>query len=210
MTQIFHINPSQISYSELEQAARIVKQGGLIVFPTETVYALGALAGHKQAVQRIFDLKGRTSSKVLPLMPPSRNFVKRLVEDYNRTIETALQALWPGPLTVVMKTSSLGRQLTFGQKTVALRWPDHPVALGLLAAVGEPLAATSANLSGQASFISGDAAAGFFEGKVEVVINSGVSSWSRESTIVDVTVSPPKILRQGTLRSRQVLNLLHG
>lgn len=192
--------------TEIHKAARILREGGLVVFPTETVYGLGADARNGAACRRIYEAKGRPADNPLIVHIASRSQLATLTDD--DPPEAALRALElfaPGPITVVVRhNGSISEVATTGLSTVALRIPAHPVALALLREAAIPVAAPSANRSGRPSPTTYPMALGAMEGRVEAILDGGDCDVGLESTILDCTDTPQRILRPGRI-TREML-----
>ncbi len=190
----------------IKQAADAIRRGELVVFPTETVYGLAADALNEDAVRRVFKAKGREESHPLPVQLASVDHLNQISSDIPENAKRLGERFWPGPLTIVIKKrKEISDLVSGGLDTVGVRIPDHPVALALLKAVGSPIVATSANLSGNKPPISADEAVGQLKESISVVLDAGESKIGVASTVVDVTVDPPKILRLGTITEGQIL-----
>ena len=186
----------------------VLRAGGVAVFPTDTVYGIGASAFRPDSVRRIFRLKGRSYRKPLPLLVADRAQAEPLVEPLSNRLKRLLDDHWPGPLTVVLKTSSLGRLATGGKETVAVRVPDHPAARALLKAFGAPLATTSANPSGEPPAVTGAAARRIFGGRVEILWDGGRCPRGTASTVLDASTLQWTLVRQGAVTRRTLLKYL--
>ena len=186
----------------IAEAARILRGGGLVAFPTETVYGLGANALDADAVQKIFDAKGRPASNPLIVHVASEAAARALARSWPEAAARLAAAHWPGPLTLVVeKTDAIPDRVTAGGPTVALRVPAHPVALELLRAAGRPLAAPSANRSEEISPTTARHVADSLGPFVDdlIVLDGGACEVGIESTVVDVTNAEPVVLRPGVL-----------
>ena len=193
----------------LKYAADVIKGGGLVAFPTETVYGLGANALNDTAVGNIFVAKGRPSDNPLIVHIADKNMVSRLVSDIPIKAAMLMDKLWPGPLTMVMNKSGVVPQIvTAGLNTVAVRMPSHPVALLLIRLSGLPIAAPSANISGKPSPTSAKHVIDDLSGRADVIIDAGDSNVGLESTVLDLTVTPPMILRPGGITLEQLKEIL--
>lgn len=181
----------------IARAAEVLRGGGLVAFPTETVYGLGADALDAAAVRKIFAAKGRPADNPLIVHVAAAEEVRALA----RTVPPAaekLMRLWPGPLTLVLpRADTVPAVTTAGQPTVAVRVPAHPVALALLQACGRPIAAPSANRSGRPSPTTAEHVVADLAGAVDVVLDAGPCPVGLESTVVDVTGAVPRVLRAG-------------
>jgi len=201
-TRIDGQNPNQ---SDIRRAARILALGGLVAFPTETVYGLGADAFNPQAVRRIFIAKGRPQDNPLIVHVARWEDVPPLVSRIPRGARQLALRFWPGPLTLILPAApTLPSEVTAGLKTVAVRIPAHPVARELLLLAQTPVAAPSANLSGRPSPTTGLHVLKDLAGKIEMVLDAGPTRVGVESTVLDLTSSPPVILRPGGLAAEEL------
>ena len=184
----------------IKLARRLLREGEVVAFPTDTVYGLGANAFERFAVRQIFAIKERPRDKALPVFIYQVDDLNLVARHVPNQAWLLLQAFWPGDLTVVLpKNPALPDDVTAGQNTVAVRVPNHPVCLELLTQVGRPLAVTSANLSGQPTPATAQAVAAQLRGRLPLVLDGGPSPTSQASTILDLSTSPPRLLRQGRL-----------
>jgi L-threonylcarbamoyladenylate synthase len=208
-TLVFKVDPERPDPEAVKAAARILRGGGLVAFPTETVYGLGAVASNPRAVMRIFEVKRRPPDNPLILHVSS---VEQLFEVAREVPPHALKLVerfWPGPLTLVLpKSERVIREVTGGLGKVAVRMPAHPVALALIREVGEPIAAPSANLSGRPSPTTAQHVLEDLGGLIEAVLDAGETLHGLESTIVDLTSDPPVLLRPGALPVEAVEEVL--
>lgn len=208
-TEIIKLDLDYMDMDKIDHAAGILKSGGLVAFPTETVYGLGANALDETAVKKIFEAKGRPSDNPLIVHISSKNEVDRLVRSIPANAEKLMNTFWPGPLTLVLDKSGLVPQvITAGLDTVAVRVPSHPAALALIKAAGLPIAAPSANTSGKPSPTLAEHVIEDLTGKVDVIIDAGNSTVGLESTVLDVTVDPAVILRPGGITPEQLEQVL--
>ncbi|GAA2359637.1 L-threonylcarbamoyladenylate synthase [Dactylosporangium salmoneum] len=186
------------STSDIEKAAGVLRAGGLVALPTETVYGLGADAENPAAVSRIFEVKGRPPSHPLIVHLGGAEHLGDWVEDVPATARLLAERFWPGPLTLVLRRGHrVPLEATGGLETVAVRVPDHPVALALLSAFGGGVTAPSANRFGQVSPTTADHVRAELGDAVDFVLDGGPCQVGVESTIVDVTGEIPCILRPG-------------
>lgn len=184
--------------TEIEQAARIVREGGLVVFPTETVYGLGANALDASAVRKIYALKGRPETSPLIVHVASIEKAKELAAEWLPEAERLARRYWPGPLTIVVpKKNVIPDEVTAGLPTVGLRIPRHPVALDLLRAAGVPIAAPSANRFTQLSPTTAAHVRGAFEAETPFLLDGGPCEVGLESTVIAVTREGLEVLRPG-------------
>lgn len=191
--------------SDIARAVSVLRSGGLVALPTETVYGLGADAGNELAVRRVFAVKGRPSTHPLILHVASTVAARRFCRELTVDGETLAQAFWPGPLTLVVRRNELASDaITGGQQTVALRVPGHPVALALLEAFGAGIAAPSANRFGRVSPTTAAHVRADLGNEVDVVLDGGPCEVGVESTIIDLTGPAPRLLRSGGLAKEAV------
>jgi len=208
-TKVWRVDPEAPDRCAIREAAEVLRRGGLVAFPTETVYGLGALIHLREAVRRIFEVKGRPPDNPL-IVHISR--LDQLYEVAREVPERALklaEVFWPGPLTLVLpKSASVPSEVTAGLPKVAVRMPAHTVALALIEEAGTPAAAPSANLSGRPSPTSAEHVLKDLGGRIEGVLDAGETLYGVESTIIDLTTSPPILLRPGAMPIEKVEEIL--
>lgn len=191
----------QVDAAGIAEAAAVLGKGGLVAFPTETVYGLGALATDADAIARVFRAKGRPAHNPLILHVAETDLARRFAV-FDQRAERLAAAFWPGPLTLVLPLKTDGgiaRAATAGLDTVAVRVPCHPTALRLLEAVGGPVAAPSANRSGQVSPTTADHVLADLDGRIDLVLDAGPVAVGIESTVLDLTRTKARILRPGSI-----------
>ena len=194
----------------LREGSEWLRSGELVAFPTETVYGLGANALDALACEKIFRVKGRPQDNPLIVHVSNRAMANKLVEGWTPEAELCVQHFWPGPLTLVLpKTALVPDVVTAGLANVAVRVPNHPVALGLIEETGLPIAAPSANLSGKPSPTSGSHVWRDMKGKIPLILDAGACQVGVESTVLDVTGGVPTILRPGGI-SKEMLEKILG
>lgn len=185
---------------DLKVAAEILKSGGTVAFPTETVYGLGANALMNDAINKIYQAKGRPSDNPLIVHLTEKSMMLDLVEEISSKAEKVMDAFWPGPLTLIFKSKgSVASNVTAGLSTLAIRMPSHPVAKELLDLAQVPVAAPSANLSGKPSPTEGKHVIEDLSGRVDAIVVAEQSEHGLESTILDMTQEPPMLLRPGSV-----------
>jgi len=195
---------------QVDEGVSILKRGGLVAFPTDTVYGLGAWGNHRQAVERIYQLKERPRNMPLPLLLASASQINEVADPIPQIAWLLVSEFLPGALTIVLpKSKSVPDFVTAGGTTVAIRIPAHPIPVALIEGLGAPVVGTSANLSGKPSSLTADEVSSQFGDKVDLVIDGGQCLWDRESTIVDVTGEVPVVLREGAI-SREELEQACG
>jgi len=201
--------PEHPSTPTIAEAVAILRGGGLLAIPTETVYGLAANARNAEAVARIFALKGRPSDHPLIVHIAGTDAIEAWASTIPESAKQLATHFWPGPLTLILKKrSDVPDAVTGGQDTVGLRSPDHPLTLSLLRAFGGGLAAPSANRFGRISPTSASHVRDEFGENAPPILDGGPCPVGIESTIVDLSQSPPRILREGHIRREQLLPFL--
>ncbi|MBB5179467.1 L-threonylcarbamoyladenylate synthase [Planomicrobium koreense] len=192
------------------QAVEILKDGGIVAFPTETVYGLGADATNPDAVAKIFEAKGRPADNPLIVHVDSKNSALQYAEELSPLDLQCMDAFWPGALTLIVKAKpdQFADNVTAGLSTVGIRVPDHPVALNLLKRLPFPLAAPSANTSGKPSPTLAEHVYHDMKGKIPLILDGGATAIGLESTVLDMTSEPPVILRPGRISQEQIENVI--
>jgi L-threonylcarbamoyladenylate synthase len=193
------------SLRALETAAEILRKGGLVALPTETVYGLGANALDADAVQRIFAAKQRPSWDPLIVHIADEKDVEPIVTDIPRVARLLMSAFWPGPLTLLLpRAKAIPSIVTAGRDKVGLRMPAHPVARALIRQAGLPIAAPSANAFGRTSPTRADHVLEDLDGRIDAILDSGETTYGLESTVVDPTLHPPVMYRPGMVTLEQL------
>ena len=193
----------------IPQAAAILRRGGLLGIPTETVYGLGADALNETAVRHIFEAKGRPQDNPLIIHVPDASWLERYCREVPETAYRLAERFWPGPLTMILpRRENVPLQTTGGLETVGVRCPDHPVTRAIIEAAGVPVAAPSGNTSGRPSPTTAGHMAEDMDGKIDGIVDGGPCAVGVESTIVDLTVMPPRLLRPGGVTLEQLRDAL--
>ena len=206
-TEIF--NAKTQKENGTQYAGRVIRAGGLVAFPTETVYGLGANGLDGEAVEKIFEAKGRPADNPLILHVAKKSDVKQLWSHVPDNAKRLMDAFWPGPLTLIfVKSEIIPDEVTAGLDTVAVRMPEHKTALALIRAAGVPIAAPSANLSGRPSPTTAEHVLEDMDGKIDVILDGGNCSVGVESTVLTL-VGKPTILRPGGI-TREMLEQIIG
>lgn len=188
-----------------DELVGIMRGGGLVAVPTETVYGLAGNGLDEKAVAEIYEVKGRPEVKPLSLMVHDAALMERYCENVPPQAYTLAKKFWPGPLTIVMKAKPCVPEIVrAGGETVGLRCPDHPLTLELLEKSGVPFAAPSANPSGEPSPKNADSVLKYFDGKIDAVLDGGECGIGCESTLIDLSRTPYRILRQGALPADEI------
>jgi L-threonylcarbamoyladenylate synthase len=189
---------------DIEEGVSILKNGGVIAFPTDTVYGLGADAFNSMAVERIYEIKDRSKSHRFPLLIADVKQLTALAEPIPELAWFLAAQFWPGGVTLVLsKKDSLPAYLASGS-TVAVRVPKHATCLTLLEYLGGPLIGTSANISGEPSALTADEVRQQLAGRIDLIIDGGRCPGGKESTVLDITREPPVVLRQGIVPSHEI------
>ena len=193
--------------ANIRDAAEIVKKGGLVIFPTDTVYGLGCDPFSTESVERLIRVKGGRLNP-LPILASGLENVKRVAEVSSEAINFA-KRFWPGALTMVLpkKNKVLGNAVTFGLACVGVRVPNHEVALGLARLCGGLIVGTSANKSGNKAATNIEDAIKQLGEEVDIILDGGVSELGVSSTVVDLTCKKPKVLREGAVSVEEILNV---
>lgn len=188
-----------------DELVGIMRGGGLVAVPTETVYGLAGNGLDEKAVAEIYEVKGRPEVKPLSLMVHDAASMERYCENVPPQAYTLAKKFWPGPLTIVMKAKPCVPEIVrAGGETVGLRCPDHPLTLELLEKSGVPFAAPSANPSGEPSPKNADSVLKYFDGKIDAVLDGGECGIGCESSLIDLSRTPYRILRQGALPADEI------
>ena len=195
--------------SQLEKAGEIIRNGGLVAFPTETVYGLGANALDEEAAKKVYEAKGRPSDNPLIVHISNLNMLDDIVTQVPEVAKKLMDAFWPGPMTLIFNKSGLvPKGTTGGLDTVAVRFPNHPIALELIEKSGVSIAAPSANLSGKPSPTMGEHVIDDLDGRIDMIIDGGMVGMGLESTITDVTSKTPMILRPGFITYEMIKDVI--
>ena len=203
--KIIQVDPLNPSDNHINATSQIIKNGGVIVFPTQYLYGLGADALNDKAVDRIFEIKQRSYDKPFLVLIPNRKYLTKFVQHVSLTAAHLMNCFWPGAVTLIFKAKdTLPANLTADTGTIGIRMPYHPVALALSMAVGVPLTATSANIAGGLGCSTVSDIDPRILDKVDLILDAGPLKGGIGSTIVDVTVDPPKILREGAILAKDI------
>ena len=196
---------TEIIKSDISLAADIIRRGGLVAVPTETVYGLAGNGLDEKAVGNIYEVKGRPEVKPLSLMVPGKEAMELYCEDVPKAAYALTDAFWPGPLTIILKSKPTVPEIVrAGGSTVGLRCPDHELTLALLRECNLPLAAPSANPSGEPSPKNAEKVAEYFFGAIDGILDGGECGIGTESTIIDLSNAEGRILRKGALSEAEI------
>jgi L-threonylcarbamoyladenylate synthase len=200
-TKVLAVDPAHPERAAIATAAEVLRRGGLVAFPTETVYGLGANALDGAACARIFAAKGRPPNNPIIVHAADVATARQVAAVWPDSAARLARQFWPGPLTLVLpKNAAVPDIVTAGGPTVAVRVPAHPVALALLRAAGVPVAAPSANLSGQLSPTRAEHVLRTLQGRIDAIVDGGPAPGGLESTVLDLSRQPPRLLRPGPIR----------
>jgi L-threonylcarbamoyladenylate synthase len=195
------VDPVHPEVEVLARAAGVLRAGGIVGFPTETFYGLGVTALDAVAVARVFSVKGRPESKPLAVLVDSPAMVMTVATEIPAAARVLMNRHWPGPLTLVLRACpSVPDGVTAGTGTIGVRVSSHPVARALVRALGAPVTAPSANPSGAEPPTTAAGVLAYFDGALDLVLDAGPTPGGLASTVLDATVDPPRVLRQGPLR----------
>ncbi len=204
------MEPDEIDVRLINECAGILKGGGTVAFPTETVYGLGANALDPMAVKKIFEAKGRPSDNPLIVHVAKKEEIVPLVKEIPEKALAVMEKFWPGPLTIIFeKSDMIPNEISAGLSTVAIRMPSHPIAIKLIEEAGLPIAAPSANISGRPSPTKAEHVMEDLIGKVDAIIAGGDCNVGVESTVLDMTGHIPMILRPGGV-TKEMLEMVLG
>ena len=199
---VLRIDPVNPDREKISAAAEVIKNGGLVIFPTETVYGIAANLLDEKAVARLYNIKARPEGKPFTVHIADVKMIKDMSCVINPAAEKLIAKFWPGPLTIILK-SLIGPNVGF-------RMPANKIALDLIKASGLPVIAPSANLSGKPAPVTAQEAMADLEGKVDMVIDGGRTGVGIESTVVDLTMDPFKILRAGAIKKDELSKAANG
>lgn len=193
---------------QIRLAVEVLKKGGLVAYPTDTVYGLGADPLNEKAVARIYEVKNRPHNSPLPLLLADKSDLLKIALIVPEIAWRLAERFWPGSLTLVVKKSSLvPDRITAGGDTVAVRIPDHHVTIALIRGLGNPIVGTSANLSGKPSPITAAEVSRQLGNKVDLIVDGGRCPGGIESTVVDVSGASPAIIREGAIPRLEILKV---
>jgi L-threonylcarbamoyladenylate synthase len=201
-TIVLRVDPKRPGKKEIAKAAKVLRRGGLVGFPTETVYGLGANLLDKKAIAKLYKVKRRPKAKPFTVHIENISSIKKLGCEITRPARALIDKYWPGPLTVILKCGK--------GKNIGFRMPDNIVALRLIKAARVPVVAPSANISNAVSPTTAEDVLAQMDGKIDILLDAGVTDVGIESTVVDMTVVPPRILRRGAIKEGELLRAMYG
>ncbi|MDO8525115.1 MAG: L-threonylcarbamoyladenylate synthase, partial [Candidatus Omnitrophota bacterium] len=199
-TIVLKVNPKRPDKGSIKRAAEILRSGGLVGFPTETVYGLGVNLLNKEAIKKLYKVKARPKAKPFTAHIDSASSIKKSGCKVTRDAKKLIYKYWPGPLTIILKNKR-GRKIGF-------RVPDNIVALELIRASRVPIAAPSANISGEAPPVTASGVLDQLDGRIDILLDAGPTDVGVESTVVDMTVTPPRVLREGAIGREDILSVI--
>jgi L-threonylcarbamoyladenylate synthase len=204
-TEILSTHTPELFQKAVLRAAELLRAGEIVALPTETVYGLAANALDEKAVAKIFEIKGRPANNPIIVHIASIEMVKSCVKNFPALAEKLAGSFWPGPLTIVLpRAKKIPDIVTAGGATVGIRWPSHPFIQAVIRECNFPLAAPSANLSNQISPTNAEHVRKSLSGKIPLIVDGGQSQVGIESTVLDLTASPPQILRPGMIHAESL------
>ena len=190
----------------IRHAIDVLRNDGLVAFPTDTVYGLAAPVNNVESINRLYVVKGRNNTKAIAVLLGDSDQLPDVTADLSETARKTADNLWPGPLTMIVPRNPALPEILSPLPTIGVRIPDHPVALALLKAAG-PLAVTSANLSGAANTLTAKQVMKQLKGRIHLIIDGGRAPGGVPSTVIDYTTPEPKILREGPITLKQIIDL---
>jgi len=209
--KIIQVDPLNPSYDKILEAHRIIKNGGVIMFPTQHLYGLGAEALNIKAVDKVFEMKQRPYNKPLLVLIHEQKDLTKLVQKIPSTAIRIMECFWPGGLTIVFKAKKvLPANLTAGTGRIGVRMPQHPVARALAKALKSPVTATSANITGNSGCSQISDLDPLIADRLDLILDAGPLKGGIGSTVVDVTHDFPKILREGAIPAKDIFAVLGG
>jgi L-threonylcarbamoyladenylate synthase len=204
-TQILSTHTPELFHAAVKRAVDLLRAGEVVALPTETVYGLAASALDEKAVAKIFQIKGRPANNPIIVHIAGNEMAKGCVKGWPELADKLSKSFWPGPLTLVMpRAEKIPGNVTAGGETVGVRWPAHPFIQAVIRECDFPLAAPSANLSNQISPTNAGHVRAQLGGKISLIVDGGQSQVGIESTVLDLTVLPPKILRPGMIHAESL------
>ena len=202
---------NDIDYTKLKEPANIIKNGGIVIFPTETVYGIGTNGLDENAIRRLYEIKQRPLNKQISLLVNSIDMINKVTKDITELEYNLINKFFPGPLTIILKKKEIVPDIvTANLDTVGIRMPANEIALKLIEYTGVPIATPSANISGKPSGTNIKDIIKDFDSKADYIIDNGPSKIGLSSTIVQVINNVPHILRQGSISNEQIEEMIKG
>jgi L-threonylcarbamoyladenylate synthase len=200
MSEVVRIDPAQPASHLIDKAAEVINGGGVIIYPTETLYGLGVNPLDSQAMKRLYAIKGRMETKPIPFLIKDQKMLETFVEDIPPIGRQLIKRYWPGALTLIFRAKKgLPLPLRGGSGTIGLRISSHPIARLIVETVDAPLTSTSANPAGEGDFIDVQSIAQAFGDQVDLIVDGGTVP-GVGSTVIDLTVTPPRVVREGMIK----------
>ncbi|MCX5668572.1 MAG: L-threonylcarbamoyladenylate synthase [Candidatus Omnitrophica bacterium] len=200
LTKIIKVNPLAPQEEAIQQAAKVLIAGGLVIIPTETVYGIVANALNIKALERLYKIKNRPKDKPFSILIAQEQKVRELAAEVPVVVYKLMHKFWPGPLTILLKAKDQGK--------IGLRMPDNLVALAIINQSTVPLACPSANISGQPAPVNFQQAIKDLDGRVDLAIDAGPANVGLESTVVDLSIEPPQIVRSGAINDEEIMAII--
>lgn len=201
----------QLNYEELREPAEIIKNGGVVIFPTETVYGIGVNGLDEKAINKLYKLKKRPLNNPISLLVSNIKMVEELTKNISELEYKVMETFFPGPLTIILKKKNIiPNILTANTNTVGIRMPDNEIAIKLIEYAGVPIATTSANISGKPSGINIEDIQGDFQEEVDCFIDNRKSKLAIPSTVIKIVDKQVHILREGTISEEQISKILEN
>jgi L-threonylcarbamoyladenylate synthase len=208
-TSIIRWDPKDRSQAAVKRAGETLLSGGIVAFPTETFYGLGVDITHDEAINNLFQVKDRSPNQPVLILIPCRETLKRCVTAIPKRAQALMDRFWPGGLTLIFHASeTISSLLTAGTGKIGVRLSSHPAAADLVKAVGGPITGTSANLSGNPPCTCAEDVFMELRERIDLILDGGPTTGGKGSTILDVTVNPPVLLREGVVDYDQLKNFL--
>jgi len=201
-TKIIRIDPDKPNLKDIKEAAKIIKKGGLVIFPTETVYGLGALYDDAEAISKVYEIKKRPKNKPLTVHISKIEMIESFNCEIPYLVKVLIKKFWPGPLTIMLMRRDKSN-------TIAFRMPDGEIAKNFIQMCNAPIAAPSANISGNTAPVSVEDALKDLDGKVDLAIDGGHTRLRKESTIIDTSSFPYRVIREGAISKVRIQETWH-
>jgi len=209
--RVLKVDPTGCFEAAIKEAAKVIADGGLVAYPTESFYGLGAEASNKPALKKLFKLKKRSLDHPVLVLTPSVEAVIQYVDNIPPVAGKLIKAFWPGGLTLVFKAGPrVSNLLTAGTGKIGIRLSSHPLANALAKSVGVPISSTSANISGLPVCRNAEEVLNVFGQDLDLILDGGETVGWTGSTILDITVDPPLVLREGLVTSKQIDEVIQG
>jgi L-threonylcarbamoyladenylate synthase len=203
--KIYQLNPQKPDREIIEMVCDSLAKGAIVSYPTETFYGLGASIHSDEAIERIFTIKGREEGKPLPLIIPDRDILKELSLEIPGIALSLIEKFWPGGLTLIFWASpGVSPRITGGTGKIGVRISSHPIAQKIVSILKVPITATSANLSGEKNCSTAQEVSDLLGDKIDIILDGGKTEGILSSTVLDLTQTPPKILREGVIGKEKI------